>query len=102
MALLHGLFGNKNKEEIEKKKSEILGLIDEVLNQSIGKDAKDPISPEEEKTPAEFTPRPTTPSTFPAELQPKYRDVKYLSKGGFARVFRANRISDGRTVALKV
>ncbi|MCL0082455.1 serine/threonine protein kinase, partial [Dehalococcoidia bacterium] len=56
----------------------------------------------EEIRPAEFTPRPTTPSTFPAELQPKYRDVEYISKGGFARVFRANRVSDGRTVALKV
>ncbi|MCL0059180.1 serine/threonine protein kinase, partial [Dehalococcoidia bacterium] len=56
----------------------------------------------EEIRPAEFTPRPTTPSTFPAELQPKYRDVKYISKGGFARVFRAKRVSDGRTVALKV
>ena len=44
----------------------------------------------------------TTPSTFPAELQSKYRDVEYISKGGFARVFRANRVSDGRTVALKV
>ncbi|MCL0088345.1 protein kinase, partial [Dehalococcoidia bacterium] len=56
----------------------------------------------EEIRPAEFAPRPTTPSTFPAELQPKYRDVEYISKGGFARVFRANRVSDGRTVALKV
>jgi tetratricopeptide (TPR) repeat protein/serine/threonine protein kinase len=57
---------------------------------------------EKESRPAEFISRPITPSTFPPELQDKYRDVEYISKGGFARVFRAKRISDGRTVAVKV
>ena len=41
-------------------------------------------------------------SGFPAALAAKYRDVTYLGQGGMARVYRAERIADGRTVAVKI
>jgi serine/threonine protein kinase len=39
---------------------------------------------------------------FPYELSPDYTDVGLIGKGGFARVFRANRIRDGKEVAVKI
>lgn len=41
-------------------------------------------------------------SGFPASLAGKYRDVAYLGQGGIARVYRAGRIADGMTVAVKI
>jgi hypothetical protein len=41
-------------------------------------------------------------SGFPASLAGKYRDVAYLGQGGIARVYRAERIADGTTVAVKI
>ncbi|MBT8508774.1 hypothetical protein AZH53_10190 [Methanomicrobiaceae archaeon CYW5] len=38
---------------------------------------------------------------FPAALAPKYRGVTYLGQGGIARVYRAERVSDGAVVAVK-
>jgi formylglycine-generating enzyme required for sulfatase activity/serine/threonine protein kinase len=67
--------------------------------------AKPEIKPELESKPAspqDFVPAPTTPKTFPTELQPKYTDIEFLGKGGFARVFKAKRKSDGETVAVKI
>ena len=52
--------------------------------------------------PSDFTPRPTTPSTFPPELEHLYHDPVYTGKGGFARVFKAKRKTDNRTVAVKI
>ena len=52
--------------------------------------------------PSDFTPRPTTPSTFPPELAHLYSDTVYAGKGGFARVFRAKRNTDNKTVAVKI
>ena len=52
--------------------------------------------------PSDFTPRPTTPSTFPPELAHLYSDPVYAGKGGFARVFKAKRNTDSRTVAIKI
>ena len=62
------------------------------------------IEPEEKESqaPSEFTPQPTSPSTFPPELRPMYTDIKYLGKGGFSRVFKANRVSDEKEVAVKI
>ena len=53
-------------------------------------------------SPSNFTPRPTTPSTFPPELANLYSDPVYAGKGGFARVFRAKRNTDNKTVAVKI
>ena len=52
--------------------------------------------------PSDFTPRPTTPSTFPPELEHLYHDPVYAGKGGFARVFKAKRKTDNKTVAIKI
>ncbi|NMG82596.1 MAG: PEGA domain-containing protein, partial [Methanosarcinales archaeon] len=52
--------------------------------------------------PSDFTPRPTTPTTFPPELVHLYSDPVYAGKGGFARVFKAKRKSDNKTVAVKI
>ncbi|WP_367270972.1 protein kinase [Thermococcus sp.] len=53
-------------------------------------------------TPAQFTPSPTTPKTFPLELAELYTDVDFIGKGGFARVFKAKRKRDGKVVAIKI
>jgi parallel beta-helix repeat protein len=39
---------------------------------------------------------------FPAELRDRYSQITYAGKGGIARVFKAQRNSDGRTVAVKI
>ena len=52
-------------------------------------------------TPVEFKPMPTTPKTFPPELSESYEEVKYIGKGGFARVFKAKR-KNGKIVAVKI
>ena len=39
---------------------------------------------------------------FPAELEPFYSDIEYIGEGGFARVFKAARIKDGKEVALPI
>ncbi|MBP2134284.1 parallel beta-helix repeat protein [Methanomicrobium sp. W14] len=41
-------------------------------------------------------------SYFPDTLNEKYKDVKFIGKGGIARVFRAKRRSDDSVVAVKV
>jgi hypothetical protein len=47
-------------------------------------------------------PPPTTFSTFPPELEHLYSDPVYIDQGGFARVFKAKRNTDNRTVAVKI
>ncbi|HDN65145.1 MAG TPA: serine/threonine protein kinase, partial [Methanosarcinales archaeon] len=42
------------------------------------------------------------PSTFPPELAHLYSDPVYAGKGGFARVFKAKRNTDNKTVAIKI
>ena len=54
------------------------------------------------QTPQDFTPRPTTPKTFPAELAEAYTEPEFIGRGGFARVFKAKRKSEGREVAIKL
>ncbi|MDD1673525.1 MAG: serine/threonine protein kinase, partial [Methanomicrobiales archaeon] len=39
---------------------------------------------------------------FPMELRDRYTGIEYAGKGGIARVFKAIRRSDGRTVAVKI
>ena len=51
--------------------------------------------------PSDFTPKPTTPKTFPPELSDSYTEVEFIGKGGFARVFKAKR-KDGKLVAVKI
>ncbi|MBW9220733.1 protein kinase, partial [Methanothermococcus sp. SCGC AD-155-M21] len=58
-------------------------------------------TPEKGISPAEFTPKPTTPKTFPPELSERYVEVEFIGKGGFARVFKAKR-KDGKEVAVKI
>ncbi|MBW9220933.1 protein kinase [Methanothermococcus sp. SCGC AD-155-M21] len=60
-----------------------------------------PETPEKGISPSEFTPKPTTPKTFPNELSEKYLEVEFIGKGGFARVFKAKR-KDGKEVAVKI
>ncbi|KQC05197.1 MAG: hypothetical protein APR53_08355 [Methanoculleus sp. SDB] len=43
-----------------------------------------------------------TQACLPPALQEKYSDVMYVGKGGLGRVFRAQRRTDGKTVAVKV
>jgi len=59
------------------------------------------IPPQELKFPSDFTPKPTTPKTFPPELSDSYTEVEFIGKGGFARVFKARR-NDGKLVAVKL
>ncbi|MDF2958261.1 MAG: Serine/threonine protein kinase, partial [Candidatus Alkanophagales archaeon MCA70_species_1] len=46
--------------------------------------------------------RKEVPAFFPAELEPFYSDIEYIGEGGFARVFKAVRIRDGKEVAVKI
>lgn len=46
--------------------------------------------------------RPTGITAFPPELNQLYSNAMFLGKGGFARVFRAKRVADGLTVAVKL
>ncbi|WP_292393765.1 protein kinase domain-containing protein [Methanoculleus sp. UBA303] len=48
-----------------------------------------------------FSPQPLTPKQFPTELVDRYRDISFIGKGGFARVFRATR-PDNTEVAVKI
>lgn len=41
-------------------------------------------------------------SGFPEPLASKYRNIEYLGQGGIARVYRAERLSDGSLVAVKI
>jgi serine/threonine protein kinase len=41
-------------------------------------------------------------SNFPDGLMDKYYDVSYIGSGGFSTAFSANRISDGKKVAIKI
>ena len=72
----------------------------EIPDVSVSKPSEDPEP--EPKTPSDFSNQPTTPSTFPMELKPMYTDIEYIGKGGFARVFKAKRVSDGEVVAIKI
>ncbi|HDQ07611.1 MAG TPA: serine/threonine protein kinase [Methanoculleus sp.] len=47
-------------------------------------------------------PGPAAEPGFPPSLAAKYRDIGYLGQGGIARVYRAERIADGVTVAVKI
>jgi len=50
---------------------------------------------------SDFSPQPLTPKQFPTELAERYRDVSFIAKGGFGRVFRATR-PDNIEVAVKI
>ncbi|AXI24711.1 serine/threonine protein kinase [Methanofervidicoccus sp. A16] len=39
---------------------------------------------------------------FPKELLPKYKPLEFLGEGGFAKVFKVKRRSDGKIIALKI
>ncbi len=54
------------------------------------------------QTPVDFSPRPSHTTSFPSDLSKLYSEPELIGKGGFARVFRAKRKSDGRFVALKI
>jgi hypothetical protein len=44
----------------------------------------------------------TRPDMFPPELADRYTSVDFLGKGGLSHVFRAMRLKDGKTVAVKI
>ena len=46
--------------------------------------------------------RKKVPAFFPAELEAFYRDIEYIGEGGFARIFKAVRIKDGKELAVKI
>ncbi len=48
------------------------------------------------------TPQEAAPSTFPPELRDRYSDLQYIGKGGIARVYRGQKRSDGRVIAVKI
>ncbi|MGB5925600.1 MAG: tetratricopeptide repeat protein [Dehalococcoidia bacterium] len=58
------------------------------------------------KEQAEIAPHRVRPSvfssSFPGELNQYYSDVSFIGSGGFARVFRAKRRTDGTEVAVKI
>ncbi len=53
-------------------------------------------------TPADLSLHPSHTSSFPSELEELYDSPFLIGKGGFARVFKAKRKSDGKWVAVKV
>ncbi len=42
------------------------------------------------------------PDSFPPELADRYTSIEFLGKGGLAHVYRAMRLKDGKTVAVKI
>ena len=42
------------------------------------------------------------PDNFPPELADRYTSIEFLGKGGLAHVYRARRLKDGKTVAVKI
>ncbi|HTY14687.1 MAG TPA: protein kinase [Methanoregulaceae archaeon] len=42
------------------------------------------------------------PDSFPPELADRYTSIEFLGKGGLAHVYRARRLKDGKTVAVKI
>ena len=68
----------------------------EVITIKVRKEVKE----KEGISPGEFTPKPTTPKTFPPELANRYTEVEYIGKGGFARVFKAN-VKTGKKLQLR-
>jgi len=57
-------------------------------------------SPTPEKTGIKTQPKPVP--GFPPELLDKYEPLEFLGEGGFAKVFKVRRKSDGKIMALKV
>ncbi|ACX72861.1 serine/threonine protein kinase with TPR repeats [Methanocaldococcus vulcanius M7] len=45
---------------------------------------------------------PSTPKTFPPELEEFYKNIQFIGQGGFARVFKAIRVKDNLPVAIKL
>ncbi|WP_148236337.1 serine/threonine-protein kinase [Thermococcus sp. 4557] len=79
----------------------VLGYVHS--RRSSGKDTK---SFEDEGLPTTAQPEIRTPPKlvpyFPPELLNKYEPLKFLGEGGFAKVFKVRRKSDGKIIALKV
>lgn len=57
---------------------------------------------ESKEEPVKEPQRRGTPRHFPYELTPDYENAGLIGKGGFARVFRANRKKDNAEVAVKI
>ena len=54
------------------------------------------------KTPPKDLRKPEELKAFPKELLPKYEPLEFLGEGGFAKVFKVKRKSDGKIIALKI
>ncbi len=86
----------------------VLGLIGGVAVKAKGGKPKSPPSPGETARPSSTParkPEPRTPPRvpgFPPELLEKYEPLEFLGEGGFAKVFKVKRRSDGKIIALKV
>ncbi len=63
-----------------------------------------PSQPKPLKSPATSATKDLKPEVrgFPQELLTKYQPLEYLGGGGFAKVFKVKRLSDGQTFALKI
>ena len=92
----------KDPKSLEKVEEDIKNLKIKIMEKTEREDVGEP---REEKIVREEPPRAYPPgfsSRFPYELTPYYGNTGLIGKGGFARVFRANRKKDNGEVAVKV
>ena len=87
----------RSLEQVEKEIKNLKIKIDETVNKNEEREKKKKES--ERETPKRDQ---NFQSYFPYELTPYYEKVGLIGKGGFARVFRANRKKDNMEVAVKV
>jgi len=86
----------KDPRSLEKVEEEIVKLEKKI------QDNKNKVIKEEEIKIEPISQNTEIPRNFPYELTPDYKNIGLIGSGGFARVFRANRISDGKEVAVKI
>jgi len=80
-------------------------LIGGVATRARGKKGKTPHPPKDTEKPASAPTSKLESKTvlgFPPELLDKYEPLEFIGEGGFAKVFKVRRKSDGRIVALKI
>ena len=92
----------KDPKSLEKVEGDIKDLKIKIVERRKTSDVKDS---EKEKSSRDEAPThypPTFTTRFPYELTPYYDNPALIGKGGFARVFRANRKKDNEEIAIKI